>query len=98
MDADRLIELITPVAPVPAATAPAGRRDTAEHGLRIGILDNSKANADLLLSLLEQGLRRELAIDNALTLRKRNPSRGAPADILDRLAAETDLVFTAMAD
>lgn len=98
MDADRLIELVTPTAPVPGASAAPDRPGTTGGGLRLGVLDNSKANADRLLAGLLAGLRDEAAVDAALQLRKRNPSRGAPAEILDRLALETDLVFTAMAD
>jgi len=98
MNAQDWIELVTPAAPVPDAPQAGQQRARTQQGLRIGLLDNSKANADHLLQRLLEQLQADLPVTSTLTLRKLNPSRGAPVDTLDRLAAEADLVFTAMGD
>ena len=96
----RTIELVIPEAPVPAPSdslsplAWRGNRD----GLRLGVLDNSKGNADHLLRLLADELRAAFPVKSVLTLRKLNPSTAAPAGILNQLAEQTDFVVSAMAD
>jgi len=96
-----IVELVIPEAPVPTASNDssslfAWRSNT--DGLHLGVLDNSKGNADHLLRLLTDGLRAEFPIKSVLSLRKLNPSTGAPAEILNQLAEEADLVVSAMAD
>jgi hypothetical protein len=95
---DRVVVLI-PEAPAPAAksAAPEAPRLTGDK-LRIGLLDNGKGNADHLLRLLLERLQGELAIDAVVTIRKASVSLPAAPEILDRFAAETDFVVTAMAD
>lgn len=65
--------------------------------LRIGLLDNTKDNAHLLLTLIGQRVQTQF---NAQLLyrRKGNATVGAPVAILDELARETDCILTAMAD
>ena len=40
------VKLVVPEAPVPATAAAKAQRKFAQGGLRLGILDNSKGNAD----------------------------------------------------
>ena len=96
-----IVELVIPEAPVPTASNGSSSLLTwrsNKNGLRLGVLDNSKGNADHLLRLLADGLRAKFPIKSVLSLRKLNPSTGAPADILNQLAEEADLVVSAMAD
>ena len=67
-------------------------------GIRLGVLDNSKANADHLLNLIVEGVKKELKVDSVVY--KRKPASSAPAtpQTLDELAQEADLVVSAMAD
>ena len=75
----------------------APRLDTLQ-GVRLGVLDNSKWNASKLLrrtvALLEAGTT-PTAI-NRYT--KDSFSRVASAELLDRIAAENDVVVTAIGD
>ena len=48
--------LVVPEAPVPGAAVTPGRREAGKAGLRFGILDNSKGNADHLLRLIVEGV------------------------------------------
>jgi hypothetical protein len=90
---------------IPEAKEPAtGSRDAAHPGvgvrktaLRIGMLDNTKDNAQLLLRLVAERVRGELQAE-FLHRRKGNATVGAPVEVLDELAGQTDCVLTAMAD
>jgi len=92
------ITLVVPEAPAPESAAPVAQRRVEKTGLRLGILDNSKGNADHLLKFLVEGLRAALPIASVVALRKDSVSLPAPGAILDQLAAEADCVVTAMAD
>jgi hypothetical protein len=89
---------IIPVAPVRHQAAMARTRKATGTGIRFGILDNSKANADHLLGLLVAGIRASLPVKSVVSLRKRSAAGGAEDAILERLAAEADFVVSAMAD
>lgn len=90
--------LVVPEAPVPEAAAAAERRKADGRGLRFGVLDNSKGNADHLLRFIVEGVRAAVPVASVVSLRKDSVSLPAPAGILDRLAAEADFVVSAMAD
>ena len=90
--------LVVPEAPAPAAAAAAESRKAGKSGLRLGVLDNSKGNADHLLRLIVEGVKAAMPVASVVSLRKESVSLPAPGPILDRLAAEADLVVSAMAD
>lgn len=92
------ITLVVPEAPAPESAAPVAQRHVAKTGLRLGILDNSKGNADHLLKFLVEGVRAAMPVTSVVSLRKDSVSLPAPNAILDQLAAEADCVVTAMAD
>ena len=62
------------------------------------MLDNSKGNADHLLKFIVDAVKSSVPVSSVVTLRKASVSLPAPADILDRLAGEADVVVSAMAD
>ncbi len=92
------VTLVIPEAPVPAAAAVAARRQSSTGGLRLGILDNSKGNADHLLRFLVEGIKAQVPVASVVSLRKGSVSLPAPKELLDQLAAEADFVVSAMAD
>jgi len=94
----RKVTLVVPEAPVPATAAGLVHRKLSSGGFRLGILDNSKGNADHLLRFLVEGLKTWLPVSSVVTLRKASPAQGAPKDILDQLTADADVVISAMAD
>ena len=85
-------------APAPAAAAVVDERRIEKKGIRLGVLDNSKANADHLLKLIVDGVKKEFKVDSVVIKRKPASSRPATDEILDELAKEADLVISAMAD
>jgi len=91
------IRLVVPDAPL-EETAHLKADRTIKGGIRLGVLDNSKANADHLLNLIIEGVKREFKVDSVVMKRKPASSKPAPEHILDELAQEADLVVAAMAD
>ena len=92
------VTLVGPEAPVPVAAAAAAGRKAGAGGLRLGVLDNSKGNADHLLGFIVAGVKAALPVASVVMTRKGSVSLPAPGDILDQLAREADFVVTAMAD
>ncbi len=95
--------LVVPEAPtVQSAGQPAGaskpQRTLDLAGLRVGLLDNAKANADHLLRLIAEGVKASYPVKSSVMLRKSTSGVGAPAAILQQLTDEADVVVSAMAD
>jgi hypothetical protein len=78
----------------PAQLAP-GRRSLA--GARIGVLDNAKPNAGLLM-LSVAGQLAERAGTGTPLHRVKNAAKACPEDVLDHLRSEVDVVLTGSAD
>jgi hypothetical protein len=86
-------------------TAPARERPPANSarkrsagGVRFGVLDNGKSNADHLLGMLVEHVRANFAVSSVVWLRKPSAAAGAEPAMLERLATEADFVVSAMAD
>ena len=92
------VTLVVPEAPVAEAAVTAELRKSGKSGLRLGVLDNSKGNADHLLKFIIDGIKAQVPVASVVSLRKGSVSLPAPNDILDRLAAEADVVVSAMGD
>ncbi|MBI4207959.1 MAG: hypothetical protein HY527_23310 [Betaproteobacteria bacterium] len=90
--------LVVPEAPAAEVSAAVAERKIAGGGLRLGILDNSKGNADHLLRFIAEGIQATVPVKSVVALRKNSVSLPAPGEILDKLAAEADFVVSAMAD
>ena len=92
------IVLVVPEAPAPAQAVAAESRKAGKSGLRLGVLDNSKGNADHLLRFIVEGVKAALPVASVVMTRKGSVSLPAPADVLDQLTREADFVVSAMAD
>jgi hypothetical protein len=82
------------IAQPPHALSP-GRRVLA--GARIGVLDNRKPNAGLLMTTAAEPLAERAGTGTPLVLTK-NAAQPAPEEVLDQLRREVDLVLTGSAD
>jgi hypothetical protein len=92
------IFLVAPDAPMENVAQLKPERSLGAGGIRLGVLDNSKANADHLLNLIVEGVKKEFNVDTVVVRRKPTSSRPATDEMLDELAKEADLVISAMAD
>ena len=70
---------------------------TVLTGLSLGILDNTKPNAGVLLNRLADRLSERVGLKIALTETK-NAALAAPAEVLDTLSKEVQVVLTGSAD
>ena len=80
-----------------AAVTLAPRLDTL-RGVRIGVLDNAKWNASKLLRRTVGLLEADITPAAVNRYTKESFSRVASAELLDRIAAENDVVVTAIGD
>ena len=92
------IRLVVPEAPAVQSAAADRKRELKRDNLRIGVLDNSKANADHLLHFVLEGIKSRLPVKSVVALRKPFASVSALPAVLNQLAAEADFVISAMAD
>ena len=97
---NQTVRLVIPAAPVPeqASGAQTTQRAITEKGIRLGVLDNSKGNADHLLKMIVEGVRAQVPLAAVTFARKPYVSMAAPREVLDQLAQEADIVISAMAD
>ena len=94
------VRLVIPTAPASAQAADKKvmRRDISKQGIRLGVLDNSKGNADHLLKMIVDGVRAQVSVASVIVARKPYVSMAAPPETLEQLAREADVVISAMAD
>ena len=97
---NQTVRLVIPAAPVPAQVAEGKitQRGISKNGIRLGVLDNSKGNADHLLKMIVEGVRAQVPLASVTIARKPYVSMAAPPETLDKLAREADIVISAMAD
>lgn len=67
-------------------------------GLRVGILDNTKWNANKLLRAVRDQLQGEHQLASINYYRKESFSRFADPALIEQIRAENDVVFTAIGD
>jgi hypothetical protein len=85
-------------APTAAAKLAALPRFASLKGKTVGILDNSKPNADKLAERLAELLKERYGATKIVTRRKLTAQQGAPKKYLDELAAESDFVLAGLGD
>jgi len=83
---------------VAAEPRPVAPRVAALEGLRLGVLDNTKWNAGRLLGSAVAALEARYDLAAVNTYRKESFARNATPALLDRIAAENDVVLTAVGD
>jgi hypothetical protein len=92
------IPVYDPRGVVEATALSVAPRATTLKGLRLGLLDNTKWNANKLL----RGLRDRLAAKHGFAAvnyyRKESFSLNAKSALIDEIAAHNDIILTAIAD
>jgi hypothetical protein len=68
------------------------------RGRVVGLLDNSKPNADKLGERLAELLRDRLGVARVVARRKISAQQGAPKQYLDELASQADFVLSGLGD
>ena len=83
---------------VEADSLAAAVRATSLSGKRIAILDNTKWNAGKLLRDIQRQLAADAGLSKINYYRKHSFSMNAASELLDEIAANNDLVITAIGD
>jgi hypothetical protein len=85
-------------APAPGAGAPLAPRRPGLAGARVGLLVNTKQNADIFLAEVGRLLVERHGAASVLARTKVNFAQPAPEDLLKELTAECDVVVTGIGD
>ena len=83
---------------VEAERVAAAPRFAALEGLRLGVLDNTKWNANKLLRKTAARLQEKVRLAGVNYYRKESFSKAADPALVARIAAENDIVLTAIGD
>ncbi len=94
----RPMDILDPVGSTSAASRTLSPRPGSLEGGVIGVLDNSKPNARVLLEGVARALARKMGARDVRVWRKPGASIGATAAVLDEIAAQCGAVLTASAD
>jgi hypothetical protein len=90
------MEMLDPRGVASGDVKPGARRAQSLRGLRIGVLDNSKPNADVLLGRVAELLAER--VGGASIHRWTKPGSSRPATNHQEIAAAVDVVLTGSAD
>ena len=91
------MKIHTPVGVIGPAPVALASSPTVLAGRRIGILDNTKPNAGVLLGRLAARLVERTGAEVS-RVETKNAALAAPDDVIERLTEEVDLVLTGSAD
>jgi hypothetical protein len=90
------VKVLSPLGTTPDTVGVLAKRRASLGGLRIGVLDNSKPNADVLLGRVAELL---AARAGGATIRSwTKPGSSRPALMIDEIASSVDVVLTGSAD
>ena len=92
------MEMLDPVGSTTATSRTLAPRPGSLQGALIGVLDNSKPNARVLLDGVARALAEKVGARDVRVWRKPGASIGATAAVLDEMAAQCGAALTASAD
>jgi hypothetical protein len=97
--------IVNPAGAPPELKHQLAARPADLKGLRLGLLDNGKANADMLLHALSERLQTRLGVVETVYLSRRQPGRdhrrrrpGEYDEFLETLVEQCDLVLNGVGD
>ena len=93
-----MITVYDPRGVVAAEARKISPRISSVQGLRLGVLDNTKWNANKLLRALRDELQAQHRLNPTGYYRKESFSRFAEPALLDEMRGKSDLVVTAIGD
>jgi hypothetical protein len=88
--------IIDPSAGGSGAKTPLAPRPMDLRGKTVGIIDNTKEQADVIAEAMAQGLREHYGVAKVIIRRKPFYSKPAPAELIDELAKEADVAIAAV--
>jgi hypothetical protein len=92
------VRVYDPRGVIKSENVPTSQRKKNLGGLRLGILDNSKWNANKLLRSAAAALKEDIEFAEVNYYVKHSFSKDAAPELIERMAAENDIVLTAIGD
>jgi hypothetical protein len=93
-----MVRLLDPTARPHDGITPLAQRHAALRGKRLGILDNTKSNADVFMLRLAELLCQRYGAVAVVHRRKAHAATGATVELLDDLAEQCDAVLLGSGD
>jgi hypothetical protein len=87
---------IDPSAAGGGASTPLAPRPMDLRGKKVGIIDNTKEQGDVIAEAMADGLRERYGVAEVIIRRKPYFSKPAPAELIDELAAQVDVAIAAV--
>ncbi|MBI3127792.1 MAG: hypothetical protein HYZ11_09330 [Candidatus Tectomicrobia bacterium] len=87
---------VDPTAGGSKKSVPKAPRPAALSGKVVGLLDNTKEQADIILQTLGDLLRERYDVSKVVMRRKEHYSKPAPDDLIEDMAKEVDVAIAAL--
>jgi hypothetical protein len=94
----RTVQLLDPTAKPHDDEKPLAPRHADLRGKRVGILDNTKSNADILMKRMAELLCEQYGAAEVIYRRKAHAAIGATNELLDEMAERCDVVLLGSGD
>ena len=94
----RTVQLLDPTAKPHDDEKPLAPRHAGLRGKRVGILDNTKSNADILMTRMAELLCEQYGAAEVIYRRKAHAAIGATNELLDEMAECCDVVLLGSGD
>ncbi len=94
----RIVQLLDPTAKPHDDEKSLASRHADLRGKRVGILDNTKSNADILMKRMAALLCEQHGASDVMHRRKAHAAIGATEELLDEMAESCDLVVLGSGD
>lgn len=91
-------ELMNPTGGLKVTAASVAKRVKDVKGLRLGLLDNGKTNADKFLNMVGEILVKKYGVGEVHMFHKEALSKPAPQEVLDALLKSSDFAVTGIGD
>jgi hypothetical protein len=92
------MKLYDPTTPPRERTLSLAPRPRDLRGLRVGLVENTKFNSDVILRKLGERLAREHGMTVSRMIRKRSPSHGVTEEAADDLRRISDFIVSGVGD
>jgi predicted GTPase len=90
------LRIIDPSAGGAGTRIPLAPRPMDLRGKVVGIIDNTKEQADVIAEAMAEGLREKYGVAKVIVRRKPFFSKPAPAELLEEIAREADVAIAAV--
>jgi hypothetical protein len=92
------VEIVSPLGGLPDESYPTAPRIASLEGVTLGVLDNAKPNANVLLHAIAEQLQRDYGVARIVEFSKNISGLPASPQVIGTLAAECAVILTGSGD